>query len=786
MINRGTAILWICLVSGAPARTELPFRIERTVAHRGFDGNRCWVHARAGAIPSADPTAAPKIVMTMQKLLLSGSDVFYAIHSSRSEDLGTTWSSPARQSHFARQTFVSHDMLPTGADVAPHLLRTGDQTTVCDFTPKWHRASRRLLGIGHTVWYRENRVLRPRPRGISYAVYDPDNDRWLPWDVVELPGVPEFQNAGAGCVQRVDLPGGDMLVPFYFKAPRTSQYSVTVARLRFDGKRVYYLHHGNTLTVPVERGLGEPSLTWFQGQFFLTMRNDEQGYVSRSDDGLNYEPPKPWKFDDGTDLGSYNTQQHWVTHPEGMFLVYTRRGAQNDHVFRHRAPLFIASVDPKELHVVRNTERVLVPEQGARLGNFGVLDVTPSETWVTAAEWMQPAGVERHGSDNRIHVARLKWRRPNHQFASTDHRHSASTSGQDAIDQLSHYARAPATLRTKIPTYTSPHELADGQLATSPREWLPRRKALLREWHSLLGKWPPLLTKPGWEIVDTTRRGEGETALVQHQLRLRWTPKEWTTGYLLLPPKAAPSPAVLTVFYEPETAIGKGSRPDRDFAIQLARRGFVTLSLGTTEATAALTYALYHPSIEDATVAPLSMLAYAAANAWYFLADRPEVDADRIGIVGHSFGGKWAMFAACLFDKFACGAWSDPGIVFDESRPSVNYWEPWYLGYHSPPWRKRGVISASNPAHGLYVQLRQRQRDLHELHALMAPRPFLVSGGSEDPLHRWSALHPTVELNRTLGHEDRVMMTNRPDHSPNPDSNAMIYAFFETFLKPDE
>ena len=39
----------------------------------GFDGKYCWVQARAGAIPG-DP---PVVVMTMQRLLLTGSDVFY-------------------------------------------------------------------------------------------------------------------------------------------------------------------------------------------------------------------------------------------------------------------------------------------------------------------------------------------------------------------------------------------------------------------------------------------------------------------------------------------------------------------------------------------------------------------------------------------------------------------------------------------------------------------------------------------------------------------------------------
>jgi acetyl esterase/lipase len=177
------------------------------------------------------------------------------------------------------------------------------------------------------------------------------------------------------------------------------------------------------------------------------------------------------------------------------------------------------------------------------------------------------------------------------------------------------------------------------------------------------------------------------------------------------------------------------------------------------------------------------MLGYAAANAWYVLASRPEVDAERIGIVGHSFGGKWAMFAACLFDKFACAVWSDPGSVFDEQRSSVNYWEPWYLGYHAPPWRERGMITADNPARGLYPSLVAAGHDLHELHALLAPRPFLVSGGSEDPPRRWEALQPTRKLYQLLGVPQGVAMTNRPDHSPNADSNRIIYAFFEHFLQ---
>jgi hypothetical protein len=73
--------------------------------------------------------------------------------------------------------------------------------------------------------------------------------------------------------------------------------------------------------------------------------------------------------------------------------------------------------------------------------------------------------------------------------------------------------------------------------------------------------------------------------------------------------------------------------------------------------------------------------------------------------------------------------------------------------------------------------------DLHELHVLMAPRPFLVSGGAEDRPERWRALNHSVAVNRLLGRDNRVAMTSRSGHSPTGESNEQVYAFFERFLK---
>jgi hypothetical protein len=179
---------------------------------------------------------------------------------------------------------------------------------------------------------------------------------------------------------------------------------------------------------------------------------------------------------------------------------------------------------------------------------------------------------------------------------------------------------------------------------------------------------------------------------------------------------------------------------------------------------------------------PLTLLAYAAANCHTALAQTPNVDPARIGIVGLSSGGKWSMFASCLYDKFACAVWSDPGIVFNEKNANVNYWEPWYLGYDPLAQRKPGVPSASNPRTGLYKELVESGEDLVELHALMAPRPVLVSGGTEDPPRNWLALNHLIAVNGVLGHKRRVAMTARPTHVPTAEALELELAFLEYWL----
>jgi hypothetical protein len=123
-------------------------------------------------------------------------------------------------------------------------------------------------------------------------------------------------------------------------------------------------------------------------------------------------------------------------------------------------------------------------------------------------------------------------------------------------------------------------------------------------------------------------------------------------------------------------------------------------------------------------------------------------------------------------------------IVFNEKNSNVNYWEPWYLGRDPRQTRQPGVITPDRPRTGAYRDLVERGRDLIDIHALLAPRPLLVSGGAEDPPERWRALNHLVAVNRLLGFTNRVAMTHRPMHDPTPESNEQIYAFFQQFLAP--
>ena len=261
---------------------------------------------------------------------------------------------------------------------------------------------------------------------------------------------------------------------------------------------------------------------------------------------------------------------------------------------------------------------------------------------------------------------------------------------RQAVDErTAPFFHPPVRFANDLGGYRSPLVFADGVPVRTLNDWARRRQEILQTWHENMGSWPPLIDKPRIEYVEQEKRDD----VAQHHIRLEIAPGRTTEdAYLLLPRGDGLFPAVLVLFYDAKTGIGRGRPGYLDFAFQLARRGFVTLSLGCDPGAS-------YPDKEKPQLQPLSFHAYIAANSYKALASLPQVDSRRIGVLGHSYGGKWAMFASCLFDRFACGVWSDPGIVFDESRPNVNYWEPWYLGWDPSRNAQAGRADLRKPAH---------------------------------------------------------------------------------------
>jgi len=381
----------LVLPRGVIAVEPPDFTVKLETVMKHDDGQFLWFHPRAAAMPGG-------VMMTIQKHL-KVSDYYSGLHFMTREGVDGAWKGPV---------------------LTPELdwLKQPDGVTlsVADVTPGWHEKTGKLIAIGARVRYSpQGKQLEDvkRAHQTVYAVYDPKTTKWTPWRLLDLPDDDQFNFARNACAQWLVRPNGNLLVPLYISTSVKQRFSTTVAECRFDGDQLTYLKHGNMLSLDVARGLYEPSLATFGDRYYLTLRNDVRGYVSVGDDGLTFSEPRPWTFDDGEELGSYNTQQHWLTHSDGLFLVYTRRGANNDHIVRHRAPLFMARVDPEKLVVIRGSEKVVVPERGAEMGNFGASAITADESWITVSEGMFMKDSAQRGAEGATFVARILWSKPN-------------------------------------------------------------------------------------------------------------------------------------------------------------------------------------------------------------------------------------------------------------------------------------------------------------------------------------------------------------------------------------
>ncbi len=385
--------------------------ITNEVISPGRRANRAWFGASLAVAPGWGKGGGPEVVLCTQNI--TGCDIgswFWM----RTSDLAARWTPP-----YLSQTLI-------GSTVAddPAVRRIADDGEACqhagvadaltadehleyvdvDCGPYYHRATDSILALGGTYVTRDgdrdimqkNRqhVRGTYVRDTVMAVWDRELGDFKPWKRVAKPAcLADNEHVSiVGISQWVEADDGTIYIPADTGVRGTSESpiypGITILRCEYDGEDFRFVEQGATVSVDEPCGLCEPSLAEFQGRYYLTMRHNLRGYVAVGDDPMAMGEARPWTMDDGQELGNYRTMTHWLTRDDALYLVYNRTHDLNNGVFRGRAPLFIAQVDPEKLCVIRDTEQVVIPENGARLGNFAVVNVSDDESWIVSGEWL--------------------------------------------------------------------------------------------------------------------------------------------------------------------------------------------------------------------------------------------------------------------------------------------------------------------------------------------------------------------------------------------------------------
>jgi dienelactone hydrolase len=203
--------------------------------------------------------------------------------------------------------------------------------------------------------------------------------------------------------------------------------------------------------------------------------------------------------------------------------------------------------------------------------------------------------------------------------------------------------------------------------------------------------------------------------------------EERISAYVCIPKHRSPkSPAVYCHHqHNFEFTLGKSEvagvagDPDQAHAAELAERGFITFapdaiafeernwSGGTFEAEY---YELASRLVRGQTL--LAKVLHDASVGVDYLASRPEVDAERIGFLGHSYGGRMAIWLPAIDHRIRATV-SHCGCV----------------GY------------ADSLHHGAGIQMEfcvpgfMQHAEIEDVVALVAPTPLLLSAATDD---RWS------------------------------------------------
>jgi len=224
----------------------------------------------------------------------------------------------------------------------------------------------------------------------------------------------------------------------------------------------------------------------------------------------------------------------------------------------------------------------------------------------------------------------------------------------------------------------------------------------------------------------------------------------------------------------------KGPVGGKDYARQLVLRGYVTLSPEHFCAARRMpeegpfdTVAFYrkHPGWSA-----VGKYAYDSRIACTVLGARPEVDAERLGVTGHSLGGQGSIWLAACDERIRCAAPSCAAGTFREN-PAPLHWsrDHWYVYF--PQLREE------------FLAGRRVQCDFHEMMSLIAPRPllerFALNDGDPTSQSHRAMLHLKLhELYRLMGKEEAHAFLVFGDGHSFPDlSRAAMLSWMDRWLK---
>jgi pimeloyl-ACP methyl ester carboxylesterase len=311
----------------------------------------------------------------------------------------------------------------------------------------------------------------------------------------------------------------------------------------------------------------------------------------------------------------------------------------------------------------------------------------------------------------------------------------------------------------------------------SIEDWEKRRAHVVAHMESVMGKLP----RPRDPVpldVQVQETVELENGLVRKHITYHTDQTDQRIAAYLFIPKHADGeklPAMLCLHQT--TTVGKGEvsgfggNPNLHYGVHLAQRGYVTL---------APDYPSFGESPDydfevDEYISGTMKAIYDNIRAVDLLQSLPEVDGERIGVIGHSLGGHNSMFTA-VFEPRIKVIVSNCGFTRFHK-----YYEGKLAGWTSP--RYMPLIASRHHNNPDEVPF-----DFTEIVGAFAPRPFLASSPIHDSNFEVSGVKDVIANARpiyALYNAEDNLQANYPDceHDFPPEVREVAYSFIDRHLK---